>query len=142
VTFGNEELARQVEYCEIADYDVTGWCDVNVLDGPATLNHRVDGPALDLTEIESIGSARPDVPPTSFLIRAGGRPVRIAPVVAMDAPRVYRVETILWTTDDGMLYTVEVISYGDGYVIDPYRLFVDVAASEPKRLQYPTIELR
>jgi len=82
--------------------------------------------------------ARADVPATSFLI-SGKQVIKIASPLPMGDLNVYRVEIILWATDDGMLYAVEVISYGDGYIADPYRLFVEVAESQPEHLRYPTL---
>ncbi len=101
----------------------------------------VDGPAIDLTQARDLTSdiGAPDSPGITFLV-SGGKISEIAPRVPMGAPHVYRVEIILWSTDGGMLYAVEVISYGDGYVIDPYRLFVEAAKSKPALLQYPKIE--
>jgi hypothetical protein len=47
VARGHSELERQIETCELADDDPTGWCDVNVLGGPpAPIRDMVDGPAL------------------------------------------------------------------------------------------------
>src|SRR5579884_3823298 len=36
-TRGYPELEAQIESCEVADYDATGWCDVRVLKGPPLL---------------------------------------------------------------------------------------------------------
>lgn len=47
VTRGNFELATQVEYCEIADYQL-GICDIHVHQGPPSrmAGQKIFGPAL------------------------------------------------------------------------------------------------
>ena len=58
-----------------------------------------------------------------------------------DRDLVY-VEIILWTNEDGMLYSVEILAVhpsacGDPYRnLDPYRLFVDAANASPSELFY------
>ena len=44
---GQPELETQIETCRISDYDPTGWCYVDVRDGPASpLRFHADGPTL------------------------------------------------------------------------------------------------
>jgi len=47
VTSGHPEIESQIESCQIADYDSSGWCDVLVSDGrPSPEGYHVDGPQL------------------------------------------------------------------------------------------------
>lgn len=48
VTTGYPELQRQVEACEVDDYDEDGYCDVHVLVGPPSpiVSGQADGPRL------------------------------------------------------------------------------------------------
>jgi hypothetical protein len=101
VTLGFPELADQIESCEVADYDPTGWCYVRVISGqPSRVVNPIDGPTLTTGD-----------PNNPF------------------------VEIILWTNDDGMLKSVEIVDYGLGPSHDdPYKLFAD--AAKGGRLEY------
>jgi hypothetical protein len=47
VTRGFPELAEQIESCEVADYDPTGWCYVCATWGPPSpIANPADGPTL------------------------------------------------------------------------------------------------
>jgi len=47
VTEGHRELREQVEYAEVCDYDVDGYCDVRISHGPPLpILERCDGPEL------------------------------------------------------------------------------------------------
>jgi hypothetical protein len=84
-------------------------------------------------QIESCTVA--DYDPTGWCyVRATcGPPSSIAnphdgPTLKTGNPNHPFLEIILWTNDDGMLKSVEVVDYAlDALVDDPYRLFVDAA---------------
>lgn len=47
ITRGYPELERQIESCEIADYDPVGWCNVHVIEGPPSpIRFMAEGPTL------------------------------------------------------------------------------------------------
>jgi hypothetical protein len=47
VTRGHAQLNAQAEYCDVADYDPTGWLDVRANGGPSAVVPRpFDGPAF------------------------------------------------------------------------------------------------
>jgi hypothetical protein len=119
VTRGYPELQEQIESCEISDYDVVGFCYVNVLAGPPSPElFMAKGPVLDLTQIDR-------------------HLLEITNDLRMADPKMDCVIVSLTTDRAGMLSDIEVVSYGDGYVVDPYRLFVDAAASGSPALTYP-----
>ncbi len=46
VAQGYPEIEQQVAHCQITDYNLTGWCDVNVLAGPSSpIRYLAPGPA-------------------------------------------------------------------------------------------------
>jgi hypothetical protein len=119
VTRGYGELEKQVESCEISDYDVVGFCYVNVLAGPVSPElFMAEGPVLDLTQLDA-------------------HLFEITTDLRMADPKVYCV-TVSLTTHGGMLSAIEVVSFGDGYVVDPYRLFVEASATASPALTYRT----
>ncbi len=119
VTRGYFELEQQIESCEISDYGLVGFCYVNVLAGPPSPElSMANGPVLDLTQLDRHCFA-------------------ITNDLQMADPQVYCVIVSLTTDRAGMLSDIEVVSCGDGYVIDPYRLFVDAAATASPALTYP-----
>jgi hypothetical protein len=47
VSRGYNEIEQQIESCRIADYDPTGWCDVEVTEGPPSpIRYHAQGPAV------------------------------------------------------------------------------------------------
>lgn len=51
VTRGYPELEKQIESCEVADYDPAGWCYVHSTGGPpSAIVNPADGPTLDTRE--------------------------------------------------------------------------------------------
>jgi hypothetical protein len=103
VTRGYPELESQIESCEMADYDPTGWCYVRVRGGtPSPIHQYADGPSLITGE-------------------------RRLPDLCL--------ETILWTNEQGILHTIEIVNYLDSVVENPLRAFVD-AAAKPSGLKY------
>jgi hypothetical protein len=119
VTRGYSELAEQIESCEISDYDVVGFCYVNVLAGPLSPElSMAKGPVLDLAQIDR-------------------HLFEITNDLRMADPQACCIMVSLSTDRAGMLSEIEVVTVGDGYVIEPYRLFVDAAATGSPALSYP-----
>jgi hypothetical protein len=57
------------------------------------------------------------------------------PTLQAEEPVKLFVDTILWTNEDGLLTTVEVVDYRNA-LDEPYPAFVEAAAAVPPRLAY------
>jgi GNAT superfamily N-acetyltransferase len=133
VTHGYEEFERQIERCEIAEYDIDGWCFVRVAVEPrGDVPRRADGPYVDL---EPFGDgAFPIVPAQGVVSYRGGVRTELPPA---ERPVVVGVHAMLWAGADGRLETIEILNVGDGCLVDPYAVFVRAAALDPPGLRYP-----
>jgi hypothetical protein len=138
ITRGYPELEAQIESCELSDYDPVGYYAVHVSESssvPASLAERpVQGPAINFDKLPQpkivmIGE------PTVFLVAKHGASQRV-PYTEPAEPKIGMVEILFWTDDDGMLASIEVVSYGDGYIADPCSVFVNAANAVPPLLKY------
>ena len=108
---GHAELERQVESCEISDYDLRGYYEVRILGGPPApqaAHHPIDGPAV---------MGNPKVPLFAVLLWTD------------ESGLLYLIE-ILEVRDDGT-------AKYDG-TTDAVEIFIDAAQATPPRLRYPT----
>jgi hypothetical protein len=120
ITRGYDVLERQIESCEISDYDLAGYYDVRIVDGPPMVRqrpyHPIDGPILDISD--------PHAPQPK--------------TVHLADPRVFLmtgyIDTIMWTDERGFLCSIEVCSIGDGSLVDPCSAYVDASTATPNRL--------
>jgi hypothetical protein len=92
VTRGFPELAEQVERCEVAEYDPTGWCCVRVTCGPSSpIVNPASGPTLKTDD--------PDHPFVEILLWTNGAGslerveiVDYGPAASIDNPYTLFVE--------------------------------------------------
>ncbi len=105
---GHSELERQVESCEISDYDPTGYYEVRVLVGPPVpqpADHPIDGPAV---------TRNPKVPLFEVLLWTNKRGL-------LDSIEILEVRGDGTTEYDG--------------ATDPVEIFIDAAQATPPRLR-------
>lgn len=129
-------MEQQIERCEIAEYDVTGWCDVNVLDGPAATTDMLDGPYIDLTNVHDVTVTLAPSTGTQFTVTRQGlsKPMQIGTHGPPGS-----VGIILWSNERGFLYAIEIVHYGGGHIVDPYAVCIEADALTPSRVEYPSI---
>ena len=112
LTHGHPELERQVESCEISDYDPTGYYEVCVISGPPVpqpaYHHPIDGPAV---------MGNPKYPLFEVLLWINDRGL-------LDSIEILEVRA------DGMA------EYHS--TTNPVEIFIDAAEATPRRLRYPT----
>ncbi len=139
ITRGYDVLERQIESCEISDYDLAGYYDVRIVDGPPMVRqrpyHPIDGPILDISDPhapqpKTVHLADPRV----FLMTGRGESPMEVPYIAPSNPKLSYIDTLMWTDERGFLCSIEVCSIGDGSLVDPCSAYVDASTATPNRL--------
>lgn len=125
------ELRMQIETCEIADYDLTGWCYVRVSAGPpCRCEGPVQGPRLMVEASEIVISAS-----VLRFVNSSGEHGEVHSD-ALPAMERTLVELLLRRDENGMLSSIEVVFYGFGQLVNAYDVFVAADAADPARLTY------
>ncbi len=140
ITRGYAELEAQVEVCELSQYDPIGYYDVRIDESAtvaaSTRKRPIQGPSITYTNLPQPKIAMIGEPTVLLVSKHDGSSRRI-PYVEPAEPKMGMVEILFWTEDRGMLNSIEVVSYGDGYLADPCSAFVEAASAVPPLLKYP-----
>jgi hypothetical protein len=120
VTRGLRAFSVHVESCEISTYDPIGYYDVRVVDAPALRPYDRENP------VRGALITYPDATHPPLIAYSRWPP---------DVVNLSYVDTLLWA-DRGFLASIEVVSVGDGYIVDPCSAFVDAAAAVPPLITF------
>lgn len=115
-THGYDDLRAQIERCEVAPYDPTGWLDILTTSGPPSERQNpIQGPQVHFDS----------------------NATELAPYVETSESGRGMIELLLWTNAAGYLEAIEIVTYGDVDLIDPFGFFIEASRTEPPLLSYP-----